>query len=341
MKINKTFHIFPKAPLYVGGRSTEDLTHPDGIIRSDTLASAIANALVSIGRLQSSDVKDFMDNVAFSSAFPLVKVKQESIYFFPKPAGFVLSRDIRERKKVKKARWFEKSIIENILTGQEIDLADVELDGQFVFSRSMKDRLGNSVKISRLFAEQEHARAQVARIPSDDSHPFFAVTKVFKAKDSIKAGLFFIAVGDDKYVDLVTEGLEILQDTGFGSDRTVGWGHFEFEEADDSALPTGAGNGDKAYSLGLYIPEGKEALQDLKPLHYDLIERKGWVTVSGYLNVRRNGLFMFTEGSMFRINRNVYMAYFEEGTVRDVTPPFPKGMPEIYRSGKTIFICAK
>lgn len=345
--------LFFRAPLHVSSFGGADLTYPEQLVHSDTLMGALATALVSVGRLQTPEsLKRFMDLVKVSSAFPCLLDESDgrTWYFFPAPLGFMLSRDMRLRKKVKKVQWLEKELFERVLQAERLHEAlrvyepaeslderptedVIAVAGTFAWS----SRCGLNESPQQYVVRQERMRVQVPRSAAEDAQPFYQSSYCFLRRGKRRAGLFFlIDAAEQAYLEKIDLALNVLADQGLGADRHIGLGHFTWQSSEELAfqLPINA-NG--LLSLGVLLPEKQEQLSACPPVAYSLIPRGGWVSVPTFLNIRRNTVYMFGEGSTFQLRDHTVI----QGCVRDLRPARLSSMPPIMRSGRTVLLPCK
>ncbi len=320
------FLLYFRSPLHISPRPTGQLTETEGFIHSDTLASAIAWALVAIGYLEddSERVKAFLEDLPLSSAFPFVKYKEQLYYFLPKPQSVLPEENgAISFKTLKKLQWIALEPWQ-----RWIQEGDLSVDEQLIQGRYYGVS-AQAVLLSQCFRKEDHMRVQLARATYRDPELFHSELLHFGEG----CGLFFLAPKNQK--DAIESALEVLQDNGLGSDRTVGYGTFNYETRN---LSLSFPSSDYVMNLGVFLPETKETLNNLKPLQYQVLLRSGWITREGMLNLRRNSLYMFAEGSCFKL-QTPQSQLFYQGAVRDVTPPNAKH--PIYRSGNALFVPIK
>ncbi len=341
------YKLYFKGPLHIGSKPTGQLTGVENFIHSDTLASAMASVLVLAGILtNSNEVENFLKALALSSAFPFVEKEKETYYFFPAPKGFVLSKDPSQRKLVKKVQWYELEAWKKLLANKFTIPGNIReniVGAYFVETENAKEIVGGIMK------KEERMRVQIPRTPGD-AEPFSSEELHFRNEETKKAGLFFIVPEETELTDLLEFALDTLADLGIGADRTIGYGHFEWKkESKEINFP----KSNVYMTLGVYSPSCKELgieneenqgnIVVLDPYKYDLILRSGWITRDGDLNVRRNSVYMFGEGSVFKRKKKEYKKdkkMLKQGIVRDVSPQIllKKNKPPVFRSGRTLLV---
>lgn len=186
-----------KTPVRIGelGVGLESVSE---VLHSDTLFSAIANALASIN----GDLEEFIEKIRsgelkISSAFPF---KGEE-YFLPLP---ILPYD----KKIK-TKFVSKDNFETLIAGEEIVVKSEEMPYKtFDLPKVIIDRVTANTNI-------------------------YYVSLIRFEKD---CGLYFIVDGNGKKV--LKPALKYLEDEGIGGKRTWGLGIFEHEWVDDFEIKT-------------------------------------------------------------------------------------------------------
>jgi len=320
------FLLYFRSPLHISPRPTGQMTKVEAFIHSDTLASAIAWALVTTGYLKDDpeDVKKFLNDLPLSSAFPFVLGKNRLYYFFPKPQGILPEgNDKVNYKAIKQLQWIELESWQQWIQGA-FSIDSIKLIQGSFYGVPLEE-----VKLSQCFREGDHMRAQLGRVPYRDPELFH--TKVLAFGEG--CGLFFLAPAHK--ASAIKSALEVLQDNGLGGDKTVGYGIFFYET---KTLSLSLPSSNYVMNLGAYLPEKKEALSEMKPFQYQLFLRSGWITRHGMLNLRRNSLYMFVEGSCFELQSPRSQPFYL-GAVRDVTPSGARH--SIYRSGNSLFVPIK
>ena len=148
-------------------------------------------------------------------------------------------------------------------------------------------------------------------------------------------GLACLAAGNE--LNKLNTALDFLKYEGFGTDRNVGNGFFEWKDCTiELNLPANAGH---STNLGLYCPKDKAsvAAEIDEKSSYELIKRGGWITEAGYQTIEKESIYMFSEGSVFSksidIDGKGNIDLSPRNLPQDLKPSHP-----IYRSGKTIFV---
>ena len=191
--------------------------------------------------------------------------------------------------------------------------------------------------------DKEFVRSEVSqrvtlmsRTGEEDAKPFY-VDKILFRYD---AGFYFIAEGN---TSLLEKALHLLSMEGIGTDRNVGYGFFEYATDTLSIdLPKDANH---QLSLSLFIPESKKQLEELlnsERVAYDFVRRGGWITTYPYMTLRKNAIYGFLPGSVFR-KEDGDNATAVIGKIVDLKPETTdvEITHHIWRNGKTIMIPIK
>ena len=360
----QAFYLQFDAPLLLSQRGAEDaLTYGEVYIPSDTLSAAMAHVLSLSGALPKSEqVKEFLDELYISSAFPYLAVRDaegqilQRQHYFPTPPLAFHSKDIAIHKKVKKIRWAEQSLWQELLQRGKVDLdprpQEYQYRGAYIRKRSTESI--PTPMPGELIDNTERMRVRVPRSQygSNATRPFMTAGYAFQSKTQraadtnqelrITTGLFFLLHDPDgSLTPRVRSALDVLQYMGLGSDKNVGLGSFRYEsDAITLHLPDAQAN-DQWLNLSMYLPEvqGSVLHETVQPISFDLTLRSGWVTHIEYLNFRRKGLYMFKEGGLFRFtDLDSPTAPLRRGRVQDVTPGGIDSNTKIYRSGTSLFV---
>ena len=286
-------------------------------ISSDTLYAALTATLAKMGKNIPAD-GDL--GCVVSGAFPYYQADATAIptLFFPKPMAYTIpTTDNTQIKKMKKVAWLDKYYLEQVLNGQELSEADVQLHvyGSYLTNRSFEPFIDSQV----------NARVTVSR-SGEDAKPFYMDEVYFKGH----SGLFFLAEGDTSLID---EVLPLLAQEGVGTDRNVGHGYFEYKKEHlEIQVPDST---DMGLILSTFIPEDKLQLEqaiDNQQVAYELVRRGGWITSAPYNTLRKNAIYAFAEGSVLSGNH--------VGKIVDLAPNGLINHP-VWRCGKTIVLPIK
>ncbi len=313
-------------PLHIGDYKPDSYEKSESFLRSDTLAAAIIATWAKQGHEDWINGGDLP--FTLSSAFPFYDNMDNEVVFFPRlKSAFNLSdRDSSLSKTIKKVSWLDQTYFEKVLNGDDVShQLGNKIKGEFLSDVALPDE--------PFMYKQETERVKIPRERSDtgQSEPYYVERIYFN-----NAGLYFLAIGSG--FEKLEEALELLQYEGFGTDRSIGNGFFTYSKREITLRMPDESN--YSASLGLYVPDNKEAFLDSldENTAYDLIKRGGWISTPGYQTLEKNSIYMFTEGSIFKKNK----AIDGIGNI-DLSPANPptKLDHKIYRSGKTIFVPVK
>src|SRR5262245_42925284 len=249
----------------------------DVVYHSDSLYSAITSAMSRMGRLEEwldATARSATPAVCFGSCFPFV---EETGFIVPPrtvwpPAAPSL---MAGRVRWKSARFVPLTMVQAILAGEPLDENRWTVDGESgcLLPAGCPSPFRTSVRwsaaVDRLSgASERHSTACIEFRPG--------------------AGLWTIAgfadeAARDRWQDFVKAAFRLLADSGFGGERSRGWGRAEAPEFVEGDLPRmiirGWGTGDGGWSakptaVEKASPEEKLendaaeilALQDLEPL---------------------------------------------------------------------------
>lgn len=314
-----------QSPLHIH-KNKGDYDTSEEMLHSDTISSAMAAKGYSL--YDSFDGKDFMNHITVSSAFPFYGDQ----YFFPKPMirlpvtieEFSADESSAESKKLKKIQFIEQGLFEEIINGKEdIVLSEdmIQAEGKYLSREPVKKFIKTQTQ-------------QRVTIPSEggDARPYY-VERIYFDQRKKKSGLYFLIDAKPEYFQKAIELLSFLGEEGIGTDRAVGNGQFEIE-LDDIQLQMA----DSSYrlNLSLYWPEQDEIEAGiLENSSYDLIKRGGFLAgyyLNEFRHLRKNSVFMFTEGSVFRADQLI-------GKVGNLRPEWndPR-LENVYRSGRSFSI---
>ena len=313
-------------PLHIGtGKENYDYSSSD--LHSDTLSAALA--AIKVQTSDGGNLKSFMESFVVSSAFPFVGER----YFLPKPHGRIDVRvtDADEyivRKKLKKLRFIEAGLWNNLITGEKLTIQSNQLKGSFLLSDS------SDFNIPAPYKSQVNQRVSVPREDGKDAEPFFFEWTYFDAN----SGLYCLLDASEEVENELIQLFKQLGESGLGTDRNVGGGKFEVET---TKLSIGEVlSADSVMLLSLFIPTEEELHKlDLVHADYDLLKRGGYIAgsqESDFRHLWKKTIYMFNTGSVFPTTS------FLEGKVVDLRPDWnDERMHPVFRSGKPFVVPIK
>lgn len=323
------------SPLHIGDERS-DYDNSLTTIHSDTLYAALTACIAKVGGSHIAEKGDLGFSV--SSLFPYYQRKEKStpIYFLPKSKRVELPNEnqLTIAKKIKKVQWLGLSYFQKQIDGISLFkgvnlnhvrggyLCEQEIPQDFMYSE-----VQTRVAVPR-YGVDGH---------KDDAEPFY----MERIRFSDHSGMFFLAAGDTTHLE---NALNVLQYEGIGTDRTVGNGYFAWEKGKKEDLKIRFSSSSKMMSLSMFCPKPSEVPNLLKgnDTSYDFKRRGGWVTSAGHNTIRKNTVYMFTEGSVFNAQKSIE-GIETYGEIHDLKPGILKSkVPHpMWRSGKAIFIPVK
>ena len=276
-----------------------------------------------------------------SSLFPYFQKDKDSspVYFLPIP---MQSRqadlaDVTKAKTVKKVQWIDSNLYSSVLSGESLfdgtDSYIPYVQGNYLTTYELPEDINGSKEFVR--SEVSQRVTLMSRTGEEDAKPFY-VDKILFRYD---AGLYFIVEGD---TSLLEKALHLLSLEGIGTDRNVGYGFFEYTADSLSIdLPKEANH---QLSLSLLIPESKEQLEMLlnsECVAYDFVRRGGWITTYPYMTLRKNAIYGFVPGSVFRKDEGESATVI--GKIVDLKPETVdvEITHHVWRNGKAIMLPIK
>ena len=333
----KIFKLHFTAPLHISDQH-DDLGNSQKIIQSDTLYAALMSCLAKNGEDLPEDGEL---GFTVSSLFPYFQKDRESapVYFLPIP---MQSRqadlaDVTKAKTVKKVQWIDSNLYSSVLSGESLfdgtDSYIPYIQGNYLTTYELPEDINGGKEFVR--SEVSQRVTLMSRTGEEDAKPFY-VDKILFRYDS---GLYFIAEGDTA---LLEKALHLLSLEGIGTDRNVGYGFFEYTADTLSIdLPKEANH---QLSLSLLIPESKEQLEMLlnsECVAYDFVRRGGWITTYPYMTLRKNAIYGFVPGSVFRKDEGESATVI--GKIVDLKPETVdvEITHHVWRNGKAIMLPIK
>ncbi|HEY7335036.1 MAG TPA: type III-A CRISPR-associated RAMP protein Csm4 [Bryobacteraceae bacterium] len=309
----------PTGPWRIGPDSG-DRDRVERIYHSDSLYSAVSSAMARLGILDewlAATAVAPEPAVRFSSCFPF---NGDTIYaappknLWPPPAS--------SKVRWKGARFVPISAIELLANGKSVSEEGWAVDGasETLIAMGTQGPFHVSVRSS---AAVDRGGAGVA--PHSSACLEFAPnagfwTTVVFAGDAAR----------DAWKSPVIGALRLLADSGFGGERSRGWGRAEIEFSEwESPLLAPAGDGGAWWLLSLFNPGPDEAI-DWKRGNYSMTTRGGRVESDAGWGQLKRPTRMIAEGSV------LVSAEEPRGAATNVAP---EGFPHpVYRCGHAVAI---
>lgn len=321
MAIYTIFKLKNLSPLHIGtGKENYDFSASQW--QSDAISAALASVRAMQGK--SDDIQEFLDSFVVSSAFPYIN----DCLFLPKPQGKISvevqgKEEHEYRKKLKKINFVECSLWQELISGKTIEVDYNQLQGDYLLPSTEMD-------FAKPMLSQVNQRVSVPR-DNNDAQPFFFDWTYFRKN----AGLFFVVEADEENIKELKSLMEMLGETGIGTDKNVGGGKFEVEQA--GIQISDLANINASLLLSTYIPTEDELPKlNLTDSKYELIRRDGYLAGSSetdFRHLRKKSVYMFNVGSVFLTKEPL------KGTIVDLKPDWnDERMHPIYRSGKPFVV---
>lgn len=311
-------------PIHIGtGKENYDFSSDE--LKSDTISATLAALRAMHGGTE--DLEGFMKSFTISSAFPFWK---DSL-FLPKVIGKIEvlvegKEEYQSRKELKKIKYIESSIWNEVVRGNPIIVSDKQLQKEFLISLSDNFRTVSKSAV--------HQRVTIPRGDAGKTEPFFFEWKFFDPD----AGLFCIVDAKDEVFNEILELFKELGHIGFGTDKNIGGGKFEIE-TNEISLPE-IKDATHQMLLSLYIPNEDEMkslnLQDSK---YEITQRGGFMagsSLDNFRHLRKKSIYMFNVGSCFATTNTL------TGKIVNLQPDWnDDNMHPVFRSGKPFYLPVK
>jgi len=297
------------------------------IYHSDAVYSAVCSAMAQLGLaeewLDATARATDAPAVCFSSFFPfhgktLMIVPPRSLWPPPESA----------KVRYKGARFVPLSVVQSLLSEKTIDENRWAVDGESECLAShdagqrgpFKIALRSAAAVDRLDAARLETHGTACMEFARDAGLWTVVR--FSGEEALA-----------KWKSPVRSALQLLADTGFGGERSRGWGHSETPEWDSWRPPTTDAAVEATerahWLLSLYLPAENDSV-DWKRGSYSLVTRHGRIESGKNWGESKAATQMIAEGSV------LLSAGALRGTVRD-TAPAGFAHP-VYRAGFAVTV---
>lgn len=308
-------------PLHIGtGKENYDFSSDE--LSSDTISAALASVRAQQGMTDKIDT--FLQSFTISSAFPFIG----DVLFLPRPMGrlAISVKDMEEhqyRKELKKVKYIELSLWKDLVNGKHIIINHSQINKEFILPDSLDS-------VSSPSSKQVIQRVTINR-DIQKTEPFFFEWQYF----SPSSGLFFIINADKDVLEELFHLAISLGETGLGTDKNIGGGKFQVEQATISL--SNASNPTDSMLLSTYIPTEEEMpLINLQTATYSILQRNGYIAgseIDKFQHLRKKSIYMFNTGSSFKTLVPL------EGKVVDLRPDWNDAtLHSVFRSGKPFVI---
>lgn len=304
--------LHPTGPWRIGPDSG-DRDRVDRVYHSDSLYSAVSNAMARLGMLEEwldATARASDPAVKFSSCFPF---HGETMFVVPPRSLWPPPPSAKVRWKG--AQFVPLSVVEELVNGRAIAEENWIVDG-----------------------------ASECLIPQGASGPFRVAVRSSAAVDRHGGGVephssaclefapnsgmwLMAAIGEDRWKEPVMAALRLLADSGFGGERSRGWGRAEVSFRDQDSPIASATEGPVAWwMLSLFHPSSEDAV-DWNRGNYALTTRSGRVESFGEA---KKATRMVAEGSV------IIAASPPRGAATDVAPDNCEH--PVYRAGFAVAV---
>jgi CRISPR type III-A-associated RAMP protein Csm4 len=283
----------PTGPWRIGPDSG-DRDRVERIYHSDALYSAVSGAMARLGMLEEwldATVRSSETAVRFSSCFPF---HNETLYvvppqhLWPSPAS--------SKVRWKGARFVPLSVVDTLLAGKPLSEDSWLVDGESECLIPSTTPAG-----STLFRAAVRSSAAIDRT-GEGATPHSVACLEF----TTGSGLWFVAAfADDaaqaQWSERVKAAIRLLADSGFGGERSRGWGRSQTPDfREDAPLlvdSTRTENETGHWMLSLFHPAASDAV-DWQRGNYSLTTRGGRIeSAAGWGEMKKNTR-MVAEGSV-------------------------------------------
>ncbi len=345
-------------PIALSSERDDDYLKDVNFIPSDTLKAALASAFAELSNNQ-NEINNFNEKIIVSSAFPFIN----NLYFFPKPLISIQNffnfqntqnnnhneLDLKFRKKIKKVKFIEKSILEKIIAGDKLNFNEVINFNNFELI-ALNNTESNNNYPQKIYVSETIERVRLGCKPyleissSEKGDPYYFTRTHFYQSKKIKTGLWFIWVSlnpENNIKEQFFNALELLKNNGIGADKNIGHGKFEFEKATIQINYPSEYTYPSKYThfinLSKFIPTPDEFKNlFLKECKYNLSLRGGYIAGASDHSKRhwiRKYTWMFDEGSILKFNNYSPNNNVIGQNTKVLDSPHP-----VYRDGRTIVL---
>lgn len=317
----------PTGPWRIGPDSG-DRDRVDRIYHSDSLYSAVSAAMARLGMLDEwldATARAPEPAVRFSSCFPFqgdTLLIAPPRHLWPPPAS--------AKVRWKGARFVPLSVVETLVSGRAV--AD---DGWMIDGASESLTPVGAAGTPGPFVTSVRSSAAVDRGGGGVAAHSTACLEFTPGSGLWTLAAFAGAAARDQWTGPLTGALRLLADSGFGGERSRGWGRSEMPEIVAGAVPdlllkpAGDAAGAAYWMLSLFHPAESDSI-DWRGGNYSLTTRGGRVESGAGWGDAKKPTRMVAEGSV------IVSAAEPRGAATNVAPPdFPH---PVYRAGFALAI---
>ena len=268
----------------------------------------------------------------------------DDTYFLPYPMigppKVTGADDLRRRKEFKEITWVSEAVFRQLacgtrpadavegndrpitIHGGKIWVTQTEHDALMIFEA--RDPETHAVERPVLWRTDRRPRVTVDRGTSASAVYSTGATEFNRARvgeQRVTAGLYTVIEwlnADDALRSQIEAAFVALGAAGIGGERSSGYGQFEPTCEPLTAWNIAAAEGSCSYftTLAPYLPARQEGPVIGTGARYEIMLRRGWLSLAGYQNLRRGTARMIADGSVLRWPTEGKPM----GTLTDVTP---------------------
>ncbi|HJS18848.1 MAG TPA: type III-A CRISPR-associated RAMP protein Csm4 [Anaerolineales bacterium] len=320
-------------------------------IPSDTLFAA----LVSTRSHWHGDADQWVANfgseppLRLTSAFPYAG----DVLFYPRPLKAPMVMDPKGWRKI---RFVSETILGYLLKGEVPEaylLASQNEEpakglglqnGSLWLAMDEKEKLPSSLLTKKIKGKVERLNLkaiQRQQVWQEKTIPRVTVDRVSNTSEIFHTGRIQFKEGcglwfgvqwkDQSLRAEMEETLRVLGDTGLGAERSVGYGAFTYNRAENSLPYYDPPPGGRLFLLSRFYPaDAEDAKSLLDGATYDLVRVTGRVQTVGAANQRRQGVHLIVEGSL--------IGGTARGGLAEVSPKVGSFPHNVYRYGLALGI---
>ena len=356
----------PRGPCHFGGRGV-GMEHSEVGLPADSLFSALC---VTLGESAGGAAVEALlaqfpkEGTPAAAPFRLTSLMPYAagVYFLPYPMigppKVKGATDLHRRKDFKEIAWVSEAVFRQLARGEQpksavgddgrpitihggkIWLTQAEADELKIFEARNPET--HAVEKPILWRTDKRPRVTVDRMTSASAVYSTGTTEFNRAKKTgpdrepreVTAGLYTVIEwlqADDALRDQIETAFKVLGAAGIGGERSSGYGQFEPTCEPLATWDVAAAAGNYFTTLAPYLPAAQERGVIGSGARYEIVLRRGWLSLAGHQNLRRGTARMIADGSVL-----CWPADREPlGTLADVTPGPLDGVSDrrIYRFG--------
>jgi CRISPR-associated protein Csm4 len=354
----------PRGPFHFGGRGV-GMEHSEVRLPADSLFSALCVVIAETHGAAAVQTLLAQFPTADARAQPPFRLTSlmpyaGEVFLLPYPMigppQVAAALDLRKRKRFKAIRWASQDVFVHLAAGQP-PAGALDAGGSPVTDRSAKvwlteaerqklaplasPTLPGDLPRPVLWRSGVRPRVTVDRVSSASAVYASGATEFSRSEDgTLHVGLYTVIEwleADPGTQQMIRGAFELLGHAGIGGERSSGHGQFTPHLEELAAWSPGAGHGSYFATLSPYHPTWAEREVVGPGARYEIVLRRGWLSLPGYSNLRRASVRMIADGSVLHLPGLAGVPGEAEpiGELVDVTPEKLKepDRPTIYRYG--------